>query len=221
MASQPKYFGDIDQWKAKTSAWVESPALDEKDLMDTYVFLDFRCVSGDPSLDRSLRSHLLTSIRGTPPFLRSLAQPIVSIPIPVGFFRNFIVEKTGKYKNRLNIKLYGLVPLITCVKIMALHQGIDATNTLERIKALSQGKIISDDQAEALEQAFEAFLTLKIRNNLKDLDQGKELSNHIDPQALSTRQKQLLKESFWAVSQLQKTARGLLNVKSEDDGLRM
>lgn len=159
--------------------------------------------------------------REHPFFLKSLAQTIVSIPIPIGFFKNFIVEKSGKYKNRLNIKLYGLVPLITCIKILALHQGILETNTLERIKALNQGKTISADQAETLEQAFETFLTLKIKNNLNDLDQGRELSNHIDPADLSTRQKQLLKEAFWAVSQLQKTTRNLLKVKGEDEGLRM
>ena len=56
------------------------------------------------------------------------------------------------------------------------------------------------------------------------LAQDKEaflLSNHIDPADLSTRQKQLLKEAFWAVSQLQKTTRSLLNVKGEDEGFRM
>ncbi|MRR24361.1 hypothetical protein EG830_15420, partial [bacterium] len=37
----------------------------------------------------------------------------VSIPMPVGFFKKFIVEKSGEYKNRLNLKLYGLIPLVT------------------------------------------------------------------------------------------------------------
>ncbi len=221
MASNPKYFGDIEQWRQKTEAWVRTPILEEKELMDTYVFLDFRTVSGEPGLERELKSHLIGRIREHPSFLKSLAQPIVSIPIPIGFFKNFIVEKSGKYKNRLNIKLHGLVPLVTCVKILALHSGVAETNTLERIRVLRREKVISDDQAEALEQAFETFLTLKIKNNLNDLGQTKELSNHIDPAELSTRQKQLLKEAFWAVSQLQKTTRSILKVKGDDEGFRM
>jgi CBS domain-containing protein len=221
MASNSKYFGDIEQWRQKTEAWVQTPVLEEKELMDTYVFLDFRTVSGDPSLEKQLKSHLIGRIREHPSFLKSLAQPIVSIPIPIGFFKNFIVEKSGKYKNRLNIKLHGLVPLVTCIKILALHRGTVETNTLERINVLRQEKVISDDQAEGLEQAFETFLTLKIRNNLNDLDQGKELSNHIDPTELSTRQKQLLKEAFWAVSQLQRTTRNILKVKGDDEGFGM
>ncbi len=221
MAENPRFFGDVGQWMTRTTGWIQAPVLQEKELMDTYVFLDFRSVSGDPSIEKELKSHVIRLTRECPSFLTSLAQTIVSIPIPIGFFKNFIVEKSGKHKNRLNLKLYGLVPLITCIKILALHQGATETNTLERIKALNQCKAFSDDQAELLEQAFETFLTLKIRNNLNDIDQGRELSNHIDPAALSTRQKQLLKEAFWTVSQLQKTTRNLLKVKDEDEGFRM
>ena len=219
MASNPKYFGTVEEWKMRTTGWIQSPTLEEKELMDTYVFLDFRAVSGDPSLEKKLKSHVIKLSREYSPFLRSLAQAIVSIPIPIGFFKNFIVEKSGKHKDELNLKLYGLVPLITCVKILALHQGLLETNTLERIKALNQENTISNDQAEVLEQAFETFLTLKIRKNLSDTDQGKDLSNHINPTELSTRQKQLLKEAFWAVSQLQKTTRNLLKVEDKEFGL--
>jgi CBS domain-containing protein len=219
MASNSKYFGNVEEWKSRTTGWIQSPALEEKELMDTYVFLDFRAVSGEPSLEKELKSHVIKLSREHSPFLRSLAQAIISIPIPIGFFKNFIVEKSGKHKDELNIKLYGLVPLITCIKILALHQGLLETNTLERIKALNQGNTISNDQAEVLEQAFETFLTLKIRNNLNDIDQGKELSNHINPAILSTRQKQLLKEAFWAVSQLQKTTKNFLKVEDKEFGL--
>ena len=218
MASNPKYFGNVEEWKSRTAEWIRSPTLEEKELMDTYVFLDFRTVSGEPSLEKELKSHVIRLSKEHSPFLRSLAQAIVSIPIPIGFFKNFIVEKNGQHKDELNLKLYGLVPLITCIKILALHRGLLETNTLERIKALNQEKTISNDQAEVLEQAFETFLTLKIRNNLNDIDQGRELSNHINPAILSTRQKQLLKEAFWAVSQLQKTTKNLLKVE-EDFGL--
>jgi CBS domain-containing protein len=221
MAENPKFFGDTGQWITRTTEWIQAPVLTEKNLMDTYVFLDFRSVSGDPSIEKELKSHVIRLTRKCPSFLTSLAQTIVSIPVPIGFFKNFIVEKSGKHKNRLNLKLYGLVPLITCIKILALHQGATETNTIERIKILNQCRALSDDQAELLEQAFETFLTLKIRNNLNDIDQGRELSNHIDPAALSTRQKQLLKEAFWTVSELQKTTRNLLKVKGEDEGIRM
>jgi CBS domain-containing protein len=89
------------------------------------------------------------------------------------------------------------------------------TNTLERIEGLVEAKVISMDQKEALGQAFETFLTLKIRNNLADIDQGKDFGSYIDPKDCSTRQKQLLKEAFWAVSELQKKTKEALKVEEQ------
>jgi CBS domain-containing protein len=205
MATNPKFFGDLEEWKARTSKWITSQNLEEKELMFANVFMDFRTLHGEAKLEKELRKHVLKLINENQFFLRYLTQSIVSIPMPIGFFKNFIVEKSGTHKDRLDLKLHGLVPLITCVKIIALQNGVVATNTLERIKALAHLRVITADQQEALVQAFETFLTLKIRNNLADIDQAKSFGNHVKPADLSTRQKQLLKEAFWAVSELKKT----------------
>jgi CBS domain-containing protein len=135
--------------------------------------------------------------------------------MPIGFFKHFIVEKTGKYKDRLNIKLYGLVPLITCIKILSLQHGLKETNTLERIEGLTEKGVISPGHKEALEQAFETLLTLKIQNNLIDIGQGKDFCNYVNPADLFSRMKQLLKEAFLAVSELQKKTKQALNVEDE------
>jgi CBS domain-containing protein len=205
MATNPKFFGDLEDWKTQTSKWITSQNLDEKEFMFANVFLDFRSLHGEVSLEKELRMHVLNLIKENPFFLKFLTQTIVSIPMPIGFFKNFIVEKSGKHKDRLDLKLHGLVPLITCVKILALQHGISQTNTLERKKALSHLQAITADQQEALVQAFETLLTLKIRNNLADIDQGKSFGNHVKPAELTTRQKQMLKEAFWAISELKKT----------------
>jgi CBS domain-containing protein len=218
MATNPKFFGNMEEWKAKTSKWIKSLDLSEDELMDTYVFLDFRSLHGEKALEKELKAHIIKLIKENPAFLKSLAQTIVSIPMPIGFFKNFIVEKSGEHKDGLNIKLYGLVPLITCLKIMALQYGITETNTLERIKELGRMQAITNDQQEVLIQAFETFLTLKIRNNLADIDQGRSFDNFVKPTELSTRQKQILKEAFWAVSELQKTTQNTLKVAPQGLG---
>ena len=212
MASNPRFWGHMEQWKIKTTEWIRSLSPSDNDLIDIHVFLDFRSVKGDQSLETELRSHIIGMIKKYPSFLRSIAQTVVSWPMPIGFFKNFIVEKSGKHKNSLNLKLHGLVPLISCVKILALEQGLHETNTLERIDALNKGHIISDDQAEMLKHAFETFLTLRIRDNLNDIEQGRELSNHINPSELSIRQKQLLKEAFWSVTELQNKTKEVLRI---------
>jgi CBS domain-containing protein len=212
MATSPKYFGSLTEWKERTGKWIGASSLPEKDLIDIYVFLDFRAVHGNPGLERSLRDHVMSLIKSHPAFAQTLAANIVSVPVPLGFFKNFVVEKSGQYKNTVNLKTYGLLPLTTCVKILCFHTGVHETNTLERIKALSGNGVVTVDQAEFLIQAFETFLTLKIRNNLTDADRGRDFSNRIEPATLTTKQKQLLKEAFLAVSQVQKVTKDHLRI---------
>ncbi len=215
MATNPTFFGSLRQWKERTASWVTNTDVSEEQLMDTYVFLDFRFIHGDRTLEKELRQYTNELIAKNHFFLKSLTESIVSIPMPIGFFKHFIVEKTGKYKDRLNIKLYGLVPLITCTKILALQHGFEETNTLERIECLVNGGVISTDFKENLEQAFQILLALKIKNNLVDIERGIDFGNYVNPAELSLRQKQLLKEAFWTVSELQKKTKEALKVEEQ------
>jgi len=212
MATNPRYFGDISSWKEKTTRWISVSAEKGEDLVDIYTFLDFRAVYGSEILEETLRSHVIDKFRKHTYALRMLAHPIVSIPIPLGFFKNFLVEKNGKYKNTINIKTHGLLPLTTCVKLLAFFGEVAEVNTLERIRGLAEKGIIPADRSEFFEQAFETFLALKIHNNLNNLDQGRDFSNNINPALLGTKQKQLLKDSFLAVSEVQKITKDVLRV---------
>jgi CBS domain-containing protein len=185
----------------------------QRELVDQYVFLDFRAVCGTTTLVAELRRWVFNLIEEHPMFLGVLAAPIVSIPIPLGFFKGFVVEKNGKYKNTINIKTFGLLPLTTCIKLLALKERIEETNTLARITALHREGILSASQAELAEYAFETFLALKIRTNLLEKEQGKEMSNRVDPGGLTIKEKQLLKEAFLTVANLQRTTRQRLNVE--------
>jgi len=212
MATNPRYFGNIAQWREKTVRWIRTDAAEGKDILDVYTFLDFRSVYGSAVLVQNLRAHVAEAMKENPVCLRALADPIVSVPMPLGFFKNVIVEKNGKYKNMVNIKTHGLLPLTTTVKLLAFHGDVRETNTLERLRGLAKIGMIEEDLAEEAEQAFETFLTLKIRNNLNSLDEGRDFSNNINPSVLTAKQKQLLKEAFLAVSRLQKATKDRLKV---------
>jgi CBS domain-containing protein len=211
-ANYEKFRGNLSTWKKRTDKWFSAPDLIEKDVVDAQVFLDFRTNAGERRLGDALRKHVAGLVREYPGFIGLLAEQVVDVPVPLGFFKNFLVEKNGEHKNGLNIKLFGLVPLVTCVKLLAWRENVGDTNTLHRISALVRKGTLKRDAAEFLEQAFETLLTLKIRNNLVDWEQGREPSNYLEPASLSTRQKQLLKEAFLAVSDLQKLTKGMLGI---------
>ena len=87
MASNPKFFGDLTEWKDRVARWILSRDLSEKDMMDTYIFLDFRSLHGEPLLEKELKNHIMRLIAKNQSFLRSIAEAVVSIPTPVGFSR--------------------------------------------------------------------------------------------------------------------------------------
>jgi CBS domain-containing protein len=219
MATNPTFFGNLETWKTRVEKWISSPVLDEKDVRDSIILLDYRILYGEAKLEKELKAGILNLIKKHPSFLKIISKDIVSTSMPIGFFKNFIVEKGGEHKNRLCLKTYGLMPLVTCTKVLAYQNGITKTNTIERLKALAQAGIVSVDQQENLEQAQETLLTLKIKNDIKGIDEGKEFGTHINPSELSVRQKQLLKEAFWTVSELQKIAKNRLKVDESSFGI--
>lgn len=213
MATSPQYFGSLTQWMVRIENWIRDAASSDRHALNIFVFLDFRLSAGDPWLERELRSHTIEAVKRNPLFLQALGRFVVDAPVPLGFFKDFVVEETGTYRDRVDLKADGLVPLLTCVKLLAWQKGVYETNTLRRIKALEALGSLSDELGDFLEQAFETLLTLKLRANLNDLEQGRLPGNDIDPASLSVREKQLLREAFLAVWHLEKAARRELGVE--------
>ena len=146
---------------------------------------------------------------------------MTSIPVPLNIFNNFIVEKKGHHKNKLNFKIFGLLPLTACLKILAFFYQLEEINSLDRLTALERQNVFLPDEAELYKMGLDTFLTLKIENNLADINEGRDFGNHIDPDFLSTRQKQLLKEAFSATSQIQKKTRDVIMTRQRDAPWKM
>ena len=55
---------------------------------------------------------MLGPLNDTEDFFTFAAWSLVQNPAPITLFKNLIVEKEGKYKDLLNLKVKGLLPLI-------------------------------------------------------------------------------------------------------------
>ncbi|RPH89956.1 MAG: cyclic nucleotide-binding/CBS domain-containing protein, partial [Desulfobacteraceae bacterium] len=119
------------------------------------------------------------------------------------FFNRLIVEKSGEYKDKLNLKLHGFIPLVDAVRILALEQNIGKTNTLERIKALTDKGVFPGDNGRDLYESFNLLMLLRFRHHLDQMNRGKKLDNYINPSALTQIQRSMLKSAFKAIDRLQ------------------
>jgi CBS domain-containing protein len=65
---------------------------------------------------------------------------LACIPIgrkpPLGFFRTFVLDRSGNHKEELDIKETGTGPIVDATRLFAADRGVSETNTVDRLTAL-------------------------------------------------------------------------------------
>ncbi|VBB43190.1 putative CBS domain and cyclic nucleotide-regulated nucleotidyltransferase [uncultured Desulfatiglans sp.] len=203
MASNPQWCQPLRVWKDYYQKWIFQRDLSAQDILISSIFFDFRAIYGPESLLNDLIASIKAAIPESKVFLPHMALRSLELRTPLSFFNRLVVERSGQYKNRLNIKRHGLMPLIDAVRILSLEQGIFRTNTLDRIAALMERDIFAPGDGNNLREAFNLMMLLRLHHNLEQLNQGEELDNYIEPSELSTIQRSNLKMAFKAIDRLQ------------------
>lgn len=201
MASNPKWCQPLKVWKKYFSQWIYTPKGENINLSN--IFIDFRGIYGDLTLEESLRDFVLTTAKDQRVFLGYLANLAVRNRPPLGFFKTFVVEKSGEHKDKLNLKIKGIAPIVDIIRLFSLEKGIRETSTLERIEALKTKHTVVKDYAEEIVYAFEFLMLLRIRHQYEQILRGSMPDNFIDPESLSNLEKKLLKDTFQLISKLQ------------------
>ncbi|HHW20688.1 DUF294 nucleotidyltransferase-like domain-containing protein [Thermodesulfovibrio thiophilus] len=201
MASNPRWCQPLKMWKKYFSQWVYAPK--GESITFSAIFFDFRGIYGDLSLEESLREYLLTIIKDQKIFLGYLANLAVKNRPPLGFFKTFVVEKSGEHKDKLNLKIKGIAPIIDIVRLFSLEKGVRDTSTLERIETLKHKHALAKEYGEELIYAFEFLMFLRMKHQYEQVIQGMMPDNFINPETLSNLEKKLLKDTFHLISKLQ------------------
>jgi CBS domain-containing protein len=201
MASNPRWRKPYSTWHGYFDRWINSPNPEE--VLHATIFFDFRPGYGESQLGERLRNFLADSIPNKGIFLMHLAKDCLTGKPPLTFFRNFIVEKDGAHKNRLDLKTRGLVPIIDFARVLALRHGIRETNTLGRLQLLIDLDHIPKELYYDCKEAYEFQMQLRLVHQLKMIEAGKEPDNYLDPAELSDLEKQTLKEAFAVVGRIQ------------------
>ncbi|MEN2994053.1 MAG: DUF294 nucleotidyltransferase-like domain-containing protein [Thermodesulfovibrio sp.] len=201
MASNPKWCQPLKVWKKYFSQWIYTPKGENINLSN--IFFDFRGIYGDLSLEENLRDYLLGIVKDQKVFLGYLANLAVRNKPPLGFFKTFVVEKSGEHKDKLNLKIKGIAPIVDIIRLFSLEKSVRETSTLERIEALKNKHTVVRDYADEIVYAFEFLMLLRIRHQYEQVIQGIMPDNFINPESLSNLEKKLLKDTFQLISKLQ------------------
>ncbi len=193
MASNPKWRQPLRRWQRYFHQWITVP--EEKALMHANIFFDLRCVCGSGALVDELKASIRDSARKNELFLALMAKNSMAYQPPLGFFRQFVLEKSGEHKNTLDLKMHGIMPIVEIARNRSLA-------------AAARAGEITEADAASLTDALDFIEKLRIEHQARQLRAGEKPDNHLAPNQLSPLVRQNLKSAF---SQVRTSQAALLN----------
>lgn len=198
MASNPKWVQPMSKWKSYFSEWIIRPT--EEAILSATIFFDFRPIAGTLSLSEELSLHIYEEIQNKKIFLNFLAKNALMNPPPLGFFKGFVVEKSGEHENEFDIKSRAMMPLADLARLLVLSHGvIGVNNTFKRFDRLAE---LEPNYEALFKQAAKAYEILMRTRALEGL-QNQSSGRFIQPESLGKLERQLLKNTFSPILELQ------------------
>ncbi|HEX6959100.1 MAG TPA: DUF294 nucleotidyltransferase-like domain-containing protein [Ferrovibrio sp.] len=204
MAKNTAWRGNQGQWRLRVTDWIRRHSAEA--LLNVDIFYDLRPVYGALRLGENLRLEAVAAARASPLFLRLLAEQAAQMPPAIGLFGR-LREKDG----RVDLKLGGLLPLVSSARVMALKLGSNATGTGERLQAVAaKGGLIGEEDLARLAEAQELLLRLMLRQQIADIRTGAKPGSRVDPDALARRDLVRLKAALKHLELLPEMVQGVL-----------
>jgi CBS domain-containing protein len=201
MASNPRWRLPLSAWKELFGTWIADAEYHAVE--DALILLDMRPVAGDFALYEQLARTNTEQLKSATFFKSILACISIGRKPPLGFFRTFVVDRSGEHKEELSIKDTGTGPIVEAARLFAVDAGISQTNTVDRLSALQVAEYMDSTVLSELQEAFEFLTLLRLENQLQQAREGEPLNNYLNPRKLTHLQKGLLREAFQSVARVQ------------------
>jgi CBS domain-containing protein len=201
MATNPRWCQSSAVWSTYFQSWLRQA--DPATLSAAALFFDGRIIFGPDRLTIDISRMVRRELLENRSFLVRLARSAVQDRPPLGFFRQLVCGKSGKQERRLNLKAKGLQPLVAAVRLLALEQRVVPTNTLERLRALSEGGHLEPDLAAEAVDAYQFLSRLRVQNYLTGRAMDRYSFDWLRPELLDPVVRRGLKQSFRLISRLQ------------------
>lgn len=201
MATNPQWRQPLSVWRGYFHDWLHNP--NEEALLQAAIFFDLRKTYGTLEIEPVLRP-VIESARQQKIFLARLARASLRQTPPLGFFRNFVVERDGAERDLIDLKERGTALVVEMARIYALASGVPATNTFARLEMADHEGSISTTLAEELAAAYELISLLRLSHQVALCERGEPPNNRVPISALTTLQQRDLKEAFRTIRKAQK-----------------
>ena len=185
------------EWRARFRGWIEDPV--GKQVFEARPWLDLWPVAGERELWERLESDVLRDLSADTAFVPVLANDCLANLPPLTFFRDLVVEETGRESDVFYLERSALRPLVDVGRVLGLASGqILGASTLERIalagRRFPEHEVLLREAAETLR----VVLFHQGRAGIRRQNDGSELP----PALLSRYDRQVLKSGFRSILRL-------------------
>ena len=207
MAKNPNWCLSLQKWEELFEKWVKNAQ--DADLLMFSIFYDMAFTFGEATLVDKLSEKVFYFTQNNDRFMTLLAKSALENPSPLGFFRNFIVEHDGKYKDQFDLKARALTTISDIGRLLSLTHKIEkTTNTAERFEKLAEVEPQNKEIYLACAYAAKALLKFRIKSGLKNDNSGR----YLDINSLNKEEKTKLKRCFKAIANAQDLVKLLFKV---------
>ncbi len=193
--------GSVDEWQS----WLERELSwgGESRISTVCRLADLRSLHGDGVLSTELEELASERLRkeAVAPSFRQLAKTAVGMPVALGMFGGFRVERSGAYKGCFDLEQQALGPLVLNVGVLSVAAGVRAAGTVDRIKRLLEAGRLDVALAERLLMAFHEFGRHMVLQEMAGVGNG---GLYLNPDELAESDRQRVRDALEAVVNLQK-----------------
>lgn len=211
LGSDYPLYGELSEWEHDiVDAVTNGPELHA---LHGRKFLDLRYVYGENALAQSLKDRIFKQLRNDRRFIALYLDRALNESSPLGFFKQFVVERNGEHRDKINLQKKGTLPIVDAVRILSVVCNIQESATTKRIHALAQKTDILSGLADDIASAFEFLLHLRLQDQMRKKEFHQEIDNFIEPEKLTLLEKKTLKEVFQIIPRLQTAVEDYYNQK--------
>jgi CBS domain-containing protein len=203
MATTPEWRQPMSGWLRHFARWATLP--DPTAVLRVSIFFDLRGIDGDAGLVARIREAMADCAggRGRAVFLSALARQAAQYDVPLGFFRQFVLQRQGEHRDTLEIKAAGLLPLTDLVRVRALQGGVTVASTRERIAALVARGAMDRAEGDRLDGAYRLLCGLRVRLHADLARRGEAPHNHLDVRRIGHAERSALRDAFLVIREAQ------------------
>ena len=187
----------LAQWRQTFSGWMRQP--DPQSIMNCSIFFDQRAIGGDAQLLEALQQDILHHAQDATIFLRFLAAEAMRHTPALGVFNRFVQEGKGEEDSGINLKKRGVLPIVDLARVRALEGAITATHTEMRLQHAGEQGVMNPQDADDLIHALRFIGNVRLKHQVKRLDDGLTPNHLVDPDELSRLHQRYLRSAFGIV----------------------